>query len=44
MSAHKSKGKPFAHDERDYIEFDELREEDIPMTWMDRGRETCVPQ
>lgn len=42
--AQKGKGKTMAHEVETYIEFEDLKEEDIPMTWMDRGRETCAPQ
>lgn len=44
MRAHKANGKSLAYHEGDYFEFEDLREDDIPKTWMDRGRETCAPQ
>ena len=44
VCAHKAKGKSLTDGEGGFIEFEDLQEEDIPMTWMDRGRETCAPQ
>ena len=42
--AQKGKDKTMAHEEETYVEFENLVEEDIPMTWLDRGKESCAPQ